>query len=144
MNKTIRNVLASLMVVSALSFSFTSCGSSNSNSNSGNNNTTVEQPDKNSDRDTGGRKPQVSISENTQDLSSNDPIYKDGEVVSLADGSKIKYSADGNHEVLEQGDGIVIVFKTVTDDDLNNLTDDQKAMVQRQMESDPNGFALIY
>lgn len=143
MNKTIRNVLASLILVSSVSLSFISCGSNNSNSNSGNN-TTVEQENKNPDRGGGGRKPQVDISGNTQDSSAGQKLYKDGEIVSLADGSKIKYSENGDHELIEKGDGTVIIFKNVTKEDLNNLTDDQRAMVERQMETDPNGFSLIY
>lgn len=141
MSKRIKNILASLLVATALTTSFTSCGSSKSE------NTTEQsqtQQQTNSDRDTGGRKPQVNIGNQTTDDTATESIYKDGEVVTLADGSKIKYNANGDHELLEQGDGIVIIFKNVTEEQLSSLDGDKRAMVERQMQSDPNGFALIY
>lgn len=126
MRRKILKVLCSLMLVSGLASNLISCGSSNE---------TTQQSGRHS------RKPQVSAGKDQQETTS---VYKDGEIVSLADGSKIKYNANGDHEIIEQGDGKVIVFKNVTDDVLNSLNDDERAMVERQMESDPNGFALIY
>lgn len=126
MRRKILKVLCSLMLVSGLVSNLISCGSSN-------------EPTQQSGRHS--RKPQVSEGKDQQETTS---VYKDGEIVSLADGSKIKYNANGDHEIIEQGDGKVIVFKNVTDDVLNSLNDDERAMVERQMESDPNGFALIY
>lgn len=126
MRRKILKVLCSLILVSGLASNLISCGSSNE---------TTQQSGRHS------RKPQVSAGNTQQETTS---VYKDGEIVSLADGSKIKYNANGDHEIIEQGDGKVIIFKNVTDDVLNSLNDDERAMVERQMESDPNGFALIY
>ena len=56
----------------------------------------------------------------------------------------MKYDENGNHEIVEQGEGKVIIFKTVTQDELDSLEPNQKALVERQMQSDPNGFSLVY
>lgn len=128
MRRKILKVLCSLMLVFGLASNLISCGSS-------------KESTQQTEQGRHSRKPQVSAGNNQQETTS---IYKDGEIVTLADGSKIKYSASGNHEIIEEGEGRVIIFKNVNDEVLNSLNDDERAMVERQMESDPNGFALIY
>ena len=128
MRRKILKVLCSLMLVSGLASNLISCGSS-------------EESTQQTESGRHSRKPQVSAGNDQQETTS---IYEDGEIISLADGSKIKYDANGNHELIEEGEGKVIIFKNVTDDVLNSITDDERAMVERQMKSDPNGFALIY
>ncbi len=144
MNKRIKNILTSLLVASTLSVSLIACGSNKQNDTT-NNNTTNQTQTTTGDRNPGNRKPQASIpGQTSQDSTSDQQVYKDGEIVTLVDGSKIKYSSSGEHEILEEGTGKVLIFKTLTDSDLESLTDEQKAQVKRQMESEPNGFTVIY
>ncbi len=139
MSKLIKNILLSLAVFVGLSTSFTACGNQNNNNNNnsavGDSNTTKPE------RETGNRKPQVNMGNNNTTEKS---VYKDGEIITLAEGTKLKYSADGNHEIIEKGEGTVLIFKKVTEEDLKKLEPETRAMVERQMAADPNGFALIY
>lgn len=135
MNKLIKNILLSAALFAGLTTSFMSCGGNQQNNVTQNSNTNK------TDREIGNRKPQVNMGDVNQ---SNESVYKDGEIVTLAEGTKLKYNANGNHEILEKGEGTVIIFKTVTQEDLQKLDPNAKAMVERQMSSDPNGFALIY
>lgn len=134
MRKGISKIICSLALLSAISLNFVSCGNS---SNSEVENTTQQQTRP-------SRKPQVSGADSDIKDEKTQSLYSDGEVISLADGSKLKYSADGNHEVVEQGDGLIIIFKNVKDEDLEKLDANQRELVRRQMESEPNGFSLIY
>lgn len=131
MKNGILKTLASILIASTMAVSFTGCS----------NNTNKSTTQNNSSRDRVSRKPQVSMENN---LYPDQPIYQDGEIISLADGSKIKYKKDGNHELLEKGSGKVIIFKKIVSSELDELTDEQKAIVRRQMQSDPNGFTLLY
>lgn len=130
MKKGIVKILASMLLASSMVMSFTGCFNNN------NNKTTTQE----SSRDRVSRKPQVSV-DNTN---STESLYQDGEIISLADGSKLKYNKDGNHELLQKGSGKIIIFKKVTQAELNELTGEQRAIVERQMQSDPNGFSVIY
>ncbi len=38
----------------------------------------------------------------------------------------------------------MLIFKKVTEEDLKKLEPETRAMVERQMAADSNGFALIY
>lgn len=134
MRKGISKIICALALLSAISLNFVSCGNS---SNSEVENTTQQQTRP-------SRKPQVSGADSDIKDEKTQSLYSDGEVISLADGSKLKYSADGNHEVVEQGDGLIIIFKNVKDEDLEKLDANQRELVRRQMESEPNGFSLIY
>lgn len=130
MKNKILKILSSLLLVSSISLSFTGC----------NNKTTQEQQPNTTTRPS--RKPQVNL--NSNNLNKDESVYADGEIINLVDGSKLKYSVDGNHQLLEQGDGKVIIFKTTSQEDINKLTPEQKTMVERQKSSDPNGFLVIY
>lgn len=132
MKKGILKFLSAILLVSSFSSTFVACTSNQKDKPS-----TTEST---GHRDRVSRKPQV-----TSDNSKlNQYIYQDGEIVSLADGSKLKYNYDGNHEILEKGSGKIIVFKKVTKEELDSLTGEERAMVERQMQADPNGFALLY
>ena len=126
MSKLIKNILLSLAVFVGLSTSFTACGNQNNNNNSavGDSNTTKPE------RETGNRKPQVNMGNNN---TTEESVYKDGEIITLAEGTKLKYSADGNHEIIEKGEGTVLIFKKVTEEDLKKLEPETRAMVERQM-----------
>lgn len=125
MSKSISRILSSILIISSISLNLIACGTTS------NENDPSTRP---------SRKPQVSTGEDIQ----NESIYTDGEIITLADRSKLKYDKNGNHEIIEQGDGKVIIFKTVTAEELDSLTDSQRSLVERQMQSDPNGFALVY
>ena len=131
MHKKIIKILSSMLLVSTMCFSFVSCGGSN-NSNTTQDNSTSRP----------SRKPQVTTGENTENQVPS--LYKDGEIVSLADGTKLKYSTNGDHEIIEKGDGKVLIFKHIKQEDLDSLDENQRSLIERQMKSDPNGFALIY
>lgn len=131
MKTKILKVLCSLLLASSVSFAFTSC----------NNSTKTEQPSTNSRP---SRKPQVSIGKNTNTSNKNESVYTHGEIISLVDGSKLKYDQDGNHELLEKGEGTVVIFKKTDQNDIDKLTPEQKIMIERQMKVDPNGFLVIY
>lgn len=135
MKNKILNVLCSLLLVSSVSFGVTSC----------NNSTKPEQPST-TNNTRPSRKPQVSLGENTSTniQNKNESVYTHGEIINLVDGSKLKYDENGNHELIEKGEGTVIIFKKVTQGDLDKLTPEQKIMVERQMKADPNGFLVIY
>ena len=134
MKKGISKIICSLAILSAISLNFVSCG--NSNKSNVENKPQSTRP---------SRKAQVSMGDlNNAQNDKTQSLYSDGEIVSLADGSKLKYSVDGNHEIVEQGDGLIIIFKNVKDEDLGKLDANQRELVRRQMESDPNGFSLIY
>ncbi len=128
MKNKIFKILSSLVLVSAMGLSMTSCTNQN--------NTNQTQK---SESDRTSRRPQVSSGS-----SSAEKIYTQGEVVTLADGSKLKYDENGNHEIVERGSGKIIIFKKVTEEELNSLDGNQRALVERQMNADPNGFSLIY
>lgn len=129
MKKGIFKILASMLLALSMVMSFTGCFNNN-------NQTTTQE----SSRDRVSRKAQVS----TDNTNFTESLYQDGEIISLADGSKLKYNKDGNHELLQKGSGKIIIFKKVTQDELNELTGEQRAIVERQMQSDPNGFSVIY
>lgn len=131
MKNKILKVLCSLLLVSSFSFTFTSC----------NNSTKTEQPGTNNTRPS--RKPQVTMSENNLNKT-QESVYSHGEIVTLVDGSKLKYDQDGNHEILEKGEGTVFIFKKMTQTDMEKLTPEQKIMIERQMKADPKGFLVIY
>lgn len=128
MRNRILKILSSLLLVSFISLNFVGCSSESQQEE----HTRVS------------RKPQVSVGSNSNSENQTESLYKHGEIITLADGSKLKYDENGNHEIVEQGEGKVIIFKTVTEDELNSLEPNQKALVERQMQSDPNGFSLIY
>lgn len=129
MKNKILKVLCSLLLASSVSLAFTSC----------NNAPKTEQPNTNTRP---SRKPQVSFGGNTENK--NESVYAHGEIISLVDGSKLKYDQEGNHELLEKGEGTVVIFKKTSQDDIDKLTPEQKTMIERQMKSDPNGFLVIY
>lgn len=134
MKKNILKILSSIMLVSIVSANLVSC----------NNNTKTESPATESKQESNrySRKPQVSMGQS--DNNTTQSLYTNGEVISLADGSKIKYSDDGNHEIIEQGDGVILIFKNVSDADLEKLEPNQRELVKRQMKADPKGFSLVY
>lgn len=104
MSKLIKNILLSLAVFVGLSTSFTACGNQNNNNNSavGDSNTTKPE------RETGNRKPQVNMGNNN---TTEESVYKDGEIITLAEGTKLKYSADGNHEIIEKVKELCLYLK---------------------------------
>lgn len=130
MKNKILKVLCSLLLASSVSLAFTSC----------NNTPKTEQPNTNTTRPS--RKPQVSFGGNTQNK--NESVYAHGEIINLVDGSKLKYDQEGNHELLEKGEGTVVIFKKTSQDDIDKLTPEQKIMIERQMKADPKGFLVIY
>lgn len=139
MKKNVLKILSSIVLGTCILSNFAACGNTNSDTK-----TTQEQKKEESGRHS--RTPQVN-SEKLGDkstTSSSEKIYKDGEVVTLADGSKIKYNENGDHEILEKGQGKVIIFKNVTESELESLTDSQRSLVKRQMKNDPKGFSVIY
>lgn len=128
MRNRILKILSSLLLVSSISLNFVGCSSQS------------QQEEHNRV----SRKPQVSIGGTSDSETQTESLYTHGEIITLADGSKLKYDENGNHEIVEQGEGKVIIFKTVTQDELDSLEPNQKSLVERQMQSDPNGFSLIY
>ena len=135
MKKNVLKIVYSLMLGSLIFSNFTACGSQKNVENK-----PAQEENKQSNRHS--RTPQVNGG--NLDTSKGEKIYKDGEIVTLADGSKIKYSEDGNHEIIEQGQGKVIIFKTVTEEELSALDDNQRSLVERQMEADSKGFTVVY
>lgn len=138
MSKLIKNILLSLAVFVGLSTSFTACSNQSNKNNSAVEESNTTKPE----REAGNRKPQVNMGNNNN--TAEESVYKDGETITLAEGTKLKYSADGNHEIIEKGEGTVLIFKKITEEDLKKLEPSTRAMVERQMAADPNGFALIY
>lgn len=139
MSKLIKNILLSLAVFVGLSTSFTACSNQSNKNNSAVEESNTTKPE----REAGNRKPQVNMGNNNNNTA-EESVYKDGETITLAEGTKLKYSADGNHEIIEKGEGTVLIFKKITEEDLKKLEPSTRAMVERQMAADPNGFALIY
>lgn len=132
MKNRILKILSVVALVSTVGTGVVSCTNQNQNT----------QQTQDVDQSRTSRKPQVS-SGNSSDIST-EKVYSQGEIVTLADGSKLKYDESGNHEIVEQGSGKIIIFKKVTQEELDSLDASQKSMVERQMKSDPNGFSLIY
>lgn len=132
MKNKILKILSAIALVSIIGAGVTSCTTQNQNT----------QQTQETDQNRTSRKPQVSAG-NSSDTQT-EKVYSQDEIVTLADGSKLKYDENGNHEIIEQGSGKIIIFKKVTQDELNALDANQKSMVERQMKSDPNGFSLIY
>ncbi len=134
MKKNILKIFSSIILSSIILLNLVACN----NNTKTNNETKKPVTETKQEHSRPSRKPQVSIGKNESNL------YSDGEIVSLADGSKIKYSNDGNHEIVQKGDGQIIIFKNVSDADLEKLEPNQRELVKRQMKADPNGFSLIY
>ena len=133
MKKNILKIFSSLMLGAFIFTNFAACGQEEKNKVQ-----TEQKPETNRH----SRTPKVNTGMDT--AAKEEKLYKDGEIVTLADGSKLKYKENGNHEIIEKGQGKVIIFKTVTEKELSELDDNQRALIERQMKSDENGFYVVY